>query len=98
VDKIGENADSIGISIVGEVLISKPTMLFNPPAPETVITDGPGSITHASAHDHFLSWGLMFVVMLFTAFDFLALRKLRDIPPLLLLALMSVVTIPLSAA
>ncbi|CAD6576718.1 MAG: hypothetical protein TREMPRED_001750 [Tremellales sp. Tagirdzhanova-0007] len=87
-----------GLSIFGEILIAKPTMLLCPPQPSDVIPSGPGSIAHSTATQHYVAFGMMVFFLLFTVFDFIMIRSVSgEVHPFLLIGFSALTTLILCA-
>jgi len=82
--------------VIGEIFIAKPTLLFQTQSESEIITDGPGSITHSSVKDHFVSWTLVLITVILTVGDLVIVRKVRGAEPFLVLGMFSLASIVLS--
>jgi len=83
-----------GISVFGEILLAKPTMLFSTAPPSEIIKSGPESITHSTPTQHFTSFGIIVLLLFFISFDLIAIRRLRgEVHAFLILALCSLAAV-----
>jgi len=74
-------------------------MLLSSPSASEVVESGPDSISHSTTSQHFVSFGLIVVVLLWTVFDLIFLRRLgNEIHLVLFIAMSSIASVVIAAS